>query len=87
MLADGQLSYFYFPRLTPIDELLMENKIVDFQIYQAETTDESEEENFFARDPELSQTKQTFLATLHNSFELKLFSLKSKLEFKYITRI
>ena len=33
MLSDGLISYYYFPKMTPIDQLLMENKIVDFQLY------------------------------------------------------
>jgi hypothetical protein len=33
MLADGMLSYFNFPKMTVIDQLLTEHAIVDFQLY------------------------------------------------------
>jgi hypothetical protein len=42
MLADGLITYYYFPKMTPIDELLMESKIIDFQLYKSEAPSEED---------------------------------------------
>jgi len=78
MLADGLISYYYFPKMTPIDELLMESKIVDFQLYNSEALSEE--------DPTKTIPTQC-LATLNQSQELKIFSLQSNLDFIFISKI
>jgi hypothetical protein len=42
MLADGLITYYYFPKMTPIDELLMESNIIDFQLYNSEAPSEED---------------------------------------------
>lgn len=38
LLSDGQLSYFSFPKILPIEQLLTEKQIVDFDIYKLQST-------------------------------------------------
>jgi hypothetical protein len=48
-LSDGLLSYYHFPKITLIDELVLEPNVVDFQPYSQPG----------------KKSKQSFLATVH----------------------
>jgi hypothetical protein len=63
-LSDGLLSYHNFPKITLIDELVMEANIVDFQPYSNLSSS--------------STQKRSFLATVHRNKELKIFRLRTK---------
>ena len=64
-LSDGLLSYHHFPKITLIDELVLEPTIVDFQCYSLPPSG-------------TSGVKRSFLATVHKTRELKIFRLKKK---------
>ena len=71
-LSDGLLSYHNFPKITLIDELVLEPNIIDFQCYSISSN---------------SGLKRSFLATVHKTNELKIFRLKKKdLQYQYITQ-
>jgi hypothetical protein len=62
-LSDGLLSYHHFPKITLIDELILEaNTILDFQPYSQPS----------------STSRRSFLATVHKTKELKIFRLRKK---------
>ena len=72
-LSDGLLSYHHFPKITLIDELILEPNVVDFQPYSVPG----------------KKSKQSFLATVHQNKEMKIFMLRSKenqLQYRYVTK-
>jgi hypothetical protein len=70
-LSDGLLSYHNFPKITLIDELIMEATVVDFQPYSQPS----------------STSRRSFLATVHRNRDLKIFRLRKKgLEYQYLTK-
>ena len=66
-LSEGLLTYHHFPKISLIDELIIENNIVDFQPYHI-------------------TPRRPFLATVHKSKELKIFRLRKRLEYQYVTK-
>lgn len=66
-LSEGLLTYHHFPKISLIDELIIENNIIDFQAYQI--------------------GRRPFLSTVHKSKDLKIFRLRKRLEYQYMTKI
>jgi hypothetical protein len=70
-LSDGLLSYHYFPKISPIDELILYPNVVDFQPYSVPG----------------KKLKRFYLATVHKNRELKIFRFRSKeKEYQYVTK-
>ena len=59
-LSNGLITYHHFPKITLIDELILETNIVDFQPYSVPGTN----------------TRRSFLATIHKNQEVKIFRLR-----------
>jgi len=66
-LSNGMLAYFYFPKISFANELIVEDNIVDFETYKIGV--------------------RPFLATVHKSRHMKIYRLRKKFEYKYITMI
>ena len=73
-LSDGLLSYHHFPKITLIDELIMEPNVLDFQPYSQPG----------------KSSKRSFLATVHKNREIKIFMLRvlkeQQLDYRYVTK-